>query len=527
MNELARGSKPRLAFRRHTDSSESLFVDEGEHSGESDGGNISTTHRWFDPRSLSSTLSSTGRTNSNTILSRSDVADSTNIKRKRTDGPGSDDQGVDSVSSPSGHNYGAEGEKRPKAPYFISNSMKRTESMDALYRHSTTSLTLVNTVSGSHRWTIKGVSGLDHTPGASTRSNPFSLCGETWIMELFPGGSGFGSGSERSSPGIYVYLKSNKPTLNAKLSLYLIRAGRRVKFSNLITKVRSTMSDNEGERWAYGDPVPKEVLSDLSLGFIASDGSITIDFDAVVYSPPRSVRGADITLPPSRSAEELRTLWKSSKYADVKIYLDGVVSTSRDGGVPNPLRRFSVDINDVVSGREPDSPPPTPPPHPQHQGPFLAHKCILSARCAYFSEILTDSNEIRLVDLNRDAFHVFLEYLYTDQISEAALKVLAKDLLEMGKKFGVERLTSICEGYLLSEVNASNAADHLMFAERNSATNLKDGCLDFISSHSSAVMKSSSWTKLVDTTPDLLAELFANATGARKRSRTEVSDLSC
>ena len=63
------------------------------------------------------------------------------------------------------------------------------------------------------------------------------------------------------------------------------------------------------------------------------------------------------------------------------------------------------------------------------------------------------------------------------------------------------------------------AARRLYFSN-SSLPSSSQGCLDFVSSNSDAVMESKEWSRLVDRTPDLVAELFASATGARKRART-------
>jgi len=58
--------------------------------------------------------------------------------------------------------------------------------------------------------------------------------------------------------------------------MYLIRSGRRVQFSGLTTKIKRTVSPTE-QRWAYGDSIRRESLTDPSCGFLAPDGSVTIE----------------------------------------------------------------------------------------------------------------------------------------------------------------------------------------------------------------------------------------------------------
>jgi hypothetical protein len=69
---------------------------------------------------------------------------------------------------------------------------------------------------GSFRFSIEGYSGLSHRVGDSTESPEFELCGHTWQLRIFPGGS------LETHRGYVSYYLASKSTQHARASYKLI-----------------------------------------------------------------------------------------------------------------------------------------------------------------------------------------------------------------------------------------------------------------------------------------------------------------
>ena len=92
----------------------------------------------------------------------------------------------------------------------------------------------------------------------------------------------------------------------------------------------------------------------------------------------------------------------------------------------------------------------------------------------------------------------------------------AVGLLAAADQYEVPRLVALCEEQLCEGIDEASAAARLVLADRHHAAQLKEACLDYIAEHHEAVMTSEGWQQL-GTQPNLLQELFAHSTGARKR----------
>ncbi|GMI47888.1 hypothetical protein TrCOL_g4170 [Triparma columacea] len=401
----------------------------------------------------------------------------------------------------------------------LQEGLRRSMSSEQLFCSASTSLTYVNTVSGSHRWKIMGVAGLDFSQGACTRSSSFTVDGESFFLELYPGGSGFGTGKELNSPGVYMFYEGEKEFVYARISMFLIRNGRRVQFSGLTTKIKQT-AQPASQRWAYGDSIRRESLTDPSCGFLAPDGSVTIEVDVAVYDQPVSVCSQDMTLPKETLSEDLGGLLESGKFSDVRV-LAGEGGAG-EGDNTDTTAEGSRDTEASSTEEEEPSPQSA---SAAPTTPILAHKSILSARCPYFSQLLDAqsplSPSLTVPNATAQTLRYLIAYIYSEQISQKTLEKEGPQLLRLANECGIKRLVIICEKFLLTQLSVHNAVDLLMLAQEVPAVGLKEGCLEFISNRSSEVMALQSWSKFVASNPELVAELFANVTGARKRNRSD------
>lgn len=161
-----------------------------------------------------------------------------------------------------------------------------------------------------------------------------------------------------------------------------------------------------------------------------------------------------------------------------------------------------------------------------------AHKIILQARSPVFRALLTGpmkeghQSSIDIQDVRAPVFRALLYFAYTDTLPDdlqgPKLEVtMAQHLLAAADRFQLIRLRCICEQRLCETVEIDTVATTLALAEQNNARELKRVCLEFVSKHLQAVMASEGYQYMVQTCPQLQAELLqviATAPPARSRA---------
>ena len=154
-------------------------------------------------------------------------------------------------------------------------------------------------------------------------------------------------------------------------------------------------------------------------------------------------------------------------------------------------------------------------------GSVSAHKLILSARSPVFAAMFgrgmaeAEASEVTLEGIEPAVLRSLVHFLYAEELDEGAMDDAA-GLLAAADQYEVPRLVALCEEQLCEGIDDESAAARLVLAERHHAAQLKEACLDYIAEHHEAVMTSEGWQQL-GTQPNLLQELFAHSTGARKR----------
>lgn len=86
-------------------------------------------------------------------------------------------------------------------------------------------------------------------------------------------------------------------------------------------------------------------------------------------------------------------------------------------------------------------------------------------------------------------------------------QVIGGICLEAADKYQIPDLKAICETYVLSEINVSNAMDVLLHAQVHSANEVKKQAMDFIWKNSSEFMEPEQYEHLLKTRPELLRDL--------------------
>ncbi|UYV69721.1 SPOPL [Cordylochernes scorpioides] len=103
---------------------------------------------------------------------------------------------------------------------------------------------------------------------------------------------------------------------------------------------------------------------------------------------------------------------------------------------------------------------------------------------------------IKIVDAEPMVFEELLRYIYTGKAPN--LEGMAAKLMEAADKYGLERLKTLCEVYLGSNLTVDNAAEVLVLADMQNAQRLKSFAIYYINTHSLDVVDSQGWKDIRD-----------------------------
>ncbi|CAG5077630.1 Similar to spop: Speckle-type POZ protein (Xenopus tropicalis) [Cotesia congregata] len=117
---------------------------------------------------------------------------------------------------------------------------------------------------------------------------------------------------------------------------------------------------------------------------------------------------------------------------------------------------------------------------------FETHRTILMARNEIFFKLFTLATKeetntrevITLTDIKPKIFKSFLEFIYTDQVTDIDLVV--DDLLEIADKYLLDSLKDLCTESLLKGLKADNAIRVLSLAEKYNVPQLSEQVSEFI-----------------------------------------------
>ena len=115
-----------------------------------------------------------------------------------------------------------------------------------------------------------------------------------------------------------------------------------------------------------------------------------------------------------------------------------------------------------------------------------AHRAVLAARSDVFRSMIShDTKEsvervCEIEDTDGATLHALLKYMYGCTTLEG-MEDVAERLLVAADKYGVKGLVNACEGHLIAQINAHNAARLLVLADMHSATQLKNAVHNFVS----------------------------------------------
>ncbi|OEL14402.1 BTB/POZ and MATH domain-containing protein 2, partial [Dichanthelium oligosanthes] len=152
---------------------------------------------------------------------------------------------------------------------------------------------------------------------------------------------------------------------------------------------------------------------------------------------------------------------------------------------------------------------------------FLAHRYVLAARSRVFKAqlfgVMKERNTecIQIEDMEPSVFERLLHFIYTDSLSEDFeggddKKVAMHHLLVAADRYGLNRLTLMCEDKLCSWIDVQTVATILGIADQTHRVKLKEACLGFIAWPDvlGAVMKTEGFKDLIASYPLIMKEIL-------------------
>lgn len=287
-----------------------------------------------------------------------------------------------------------------------------------------------------------------------------------WCLRVNPKGL-----DEESKDYISLYLllvASNKAEVRAKF-----------KFSILNVRHEETKAMEsqrayrfvQGKDWGFKKFIRRDFLLDESNGLLPDD-KLTIFCEISVLADCVNVSGqtnaAQFKVPKCKLSQDLGSLLDDQKLTDVVL---------------------------CVGNKE-----------------FPAHKAILAARSPVFAAMFEHNmkekrlNKVVIDDVPENVLKEVLRFIYTGTIQN--LIAMADSLLAAADKYDLERLKVMCEEALCGNLTIENAANILILADLHNAEQLKTQTLEFIISHASEVIETTSWKNLIQSHPYLVAEAY-------------------
>ena len=271
------------------------------------------------------------------------------------------------------------------------------------------------------------------------------------------------------------------------ISLFLQMAAPSIQ-TKVKTKFRLSILNAEGEQFhatknekicvfeklkifGYTKFFKRDSLLDKSQGFLSEDiltilCEITVSQDNVAVtgqSNPLQIKVANCTL-----SEDFGQLFEDQKLCDVIL---------------------------LVKGTE-----------------LKAHKAILAARSPVFAAMFEHDMEekcdgkVKICDFDADIIEEMLRFIYTGKTFN--FDKMAEGLLRAADKYDLNRLKTLCEEELGTNLSIENASRLLIVADLCNANQLKNQAIDFINQNSAVVKETAGFKTMFKSHPYLIAEAF-------------------
>ncbi|KAG7574249.1 BTB/POZ domain [Arabidopsis suecica] len=357
------------------------------------------------------------------------------------------------------------------------------------------STSFIETVNGSHQFTIKGYSlAKGMSPGKFIQSDVFSVGGYDWAIYFYPDGKNPEDQSLYIS--LFIALASDSNDIRALFELTLMDQSGKGKhkvhshFDRALEGGPYTLK-YKGSMWGYKRFFRRSALE--TSDYLKDDCLVINCTVGVVRARLEGPKQYGIVLPLSNMGQGLKDLLDSEVGCDI-----------------------AFQVGDET---------------------YKAHKLILAARSpvfrAQFFGPIGNNNVDRIVidDIEPSIFKAMLSFIYTDVLpdvheitgstSASSFTNIIQHLLAAADLYDLARLKILCEVLLCEKLDVDNVATTLALAEQHQFLQLKAFCLKFVASPANlgAVMKSEGFKHLKQSCPTLLSELL-NTVAAGDKSLT-------
>nr|BAK03621.1 predicted protein [Hordeum vulgare subsp. vulgare] len=346
----------------------------------------------------------------------------------------------------------------------------------------TASTCAASAVRGTHTFKIAGYSlhrGLG--VGKSIPSAAFDIGGYLWRILYYPDGEmEMENGGDHAS--VFLALVSEDAEVRASFEVRLVDQTNKLSPSVLLSQNTPITFHNNEQRGSMGGDF-------LQPSAYLLDDSLVLECDVTVLTESKvtlTTTAFDIQVPPSDLGEHLRVLLEKGEGADIVFEVEGEV--------------------------------------------FPAHKIVVAGRSPVFKAQLfgpmSDEAKQRIVveDMQPAVFKALLRFIYTDSLPSMENldgdegKEMVKHLLVAADRYAMERMKVMCESILCKSLDVENVTATLALADQHHCSNLKDACLEFITSpdRMDDVMASQGYAHLKRSCPSIVIDVFERAKRSRK-----------
>ncbi|CAN6215016.1 unnamed protein product [Urochloa humidicola] len=338
--------------------------------------------------------------------------------------------------------------------------------MAASYQRPTTrtaSACTPETARGAHVFRIAGYSlhrGLG--AGQSVRSTPFAIGGFDWCVRFYP--DGYSSSEDHAGHvAVFLHLLTKNARARASAEFRLIDQATGQSSSSTVPAAAPPLKVTEGTEFGTSRFMERRELE--TSPYLRED-CLVIECDVLVIKEPRVVmeEAATVILAPEFEVQV------SPPHSDLSEKLGKILEYKKGTDV-------TFKVRDEL---------------------FHAHKIVLAVRSPVFAaefygpmavEDDTTKRPVTIEDMHPDVFRALLHFVYTDDATPVTGdcggddgQEIVKHLLVAADRYALERLKLICEAILFKSLNVGNVATTLELADKHHCRNLKEACVQFITS---------------------------------------------
>ncbi|TVU42524.1 hypothetical protein EJB05_08936, partial [Eragrostis curvula] len=335
---------------------------------------------------------------------------------------------------------------------------------------------------GRHTFEVTGYSQLKGLGVCeSIRSPTFTIGGYNWCISYCPDGD---DGYEDYASVFLYLLTESASQVRVLFDFKLLNPATGV-WSSVCSEISELY--NECPTTGTADFIKRSELEALYV----QDDRFVLECDLTVFlgTPVSRSKGVcEIQVPPSDVLDSLGKLQEFTEGADVTIKVQGEV--------------------------------------------FHAHKIVLAMRSPVFKAELygpmSDKSlkdiTLHIEDMQPAVFRALLHFIYNDvlpamdDLDGYESEEMVKHLLQAADRYAMERMKVICESILSKKLDVEGVAATLALADQHHCRQLKDACIEFISSSNRLddLVESQGYAHLKRACPAVIVEIWERSAKSRK-----------